>query len=282
MKRVLVCVVNNWAYLHSYFVESLTNLISYTNLNCKDIQFDVRFVWGAYIDVMRNEASTYTIKYKYDYLIMLDADMTYPEDTIERLVKHDKDVIGGLYYWKILRKTADGRRVYLPHAYRFAKADFLDEEKKWAPIDVSKIEKDVIEVDGLGGGGVCIKREVLEKIGSPQFECTWESDSLSGEDLLFCEKAKNEGFKVYCDLTLKYGHIIQSIVDGGVLQDMQTYSITHPEVFPGVKRNETKQREGITSEDIDEIMSSIKGKKFAGEIKKFKLGGKNNGKAKNS
>ena len=286
----MVCVVNNWPYLHSYFVESFVNLITYTREQSKNtgIWCDFRFVWGAYVDVMRNESASVAIKGQYDNLIMLDADMVYPKDTINKLVGHDKDVVGGLYYWKTLKPHKNKKGVgYAPHAYKKLDADIFAEYAQYCSINVEKQEQDLVEVDGLGGGGMCIKREVLEKVARPQFECTWESTELSGEDLDFCKKAKRKGFTLHCDLSVKFGHLTQAAVDQGQLLDLTEYAKKNSSLFTnegagivGEVNTEDTTDVNINAQDLQKIMGDIKGGNFAGNI--GKEGEKENGKTENN
>ena len=218
MKRVFVGILNNWPYLHSYFVKSLMEIVMHCHkvMGETQIQVDFDFCWGAYVDAMRNEAVNRCMKGQYDYLIMFDADMVYPKDVVQRLIAHDKDVVNGVYYWKVLKQTKEGPKAYAPHVYLKRKQDMFDEGTdmhRYDPIDINRIEQDLVEVDALGGGGMCIKRHVLEKIGPPYFSCQWEDSSwISGEDMRFCKSAKDNGFKVWCDLTLQFGHLTQGAI----------------------------------------------------------------------
>jgi hypothetical protein len=269
MKRVVVCVVNNWPYLHSLFAESFVSMISYAKEReaVTGIFADFRLVWGAYVDVMRNNCAAITEKGQYDYLIMLDADMVYPKDTIERLVKHDLPVVGGLYYWKIKKpyKNAPGFG-YAPHVYKKLKPSMLNEYRQYAALDVSE-KKGLLEVDGLGGGGLCIKREVLEKVGRPQFECTWESTEISGEDLDFCRKAKEEGFNVYCDLDLELGHLTQAVIDRGMQLNINDYLVQKGSQFTTSAGRTAAEDVKVTKGDINEIIHNINANKIAGKMK---------------
>lgn len=289
MKRVLVCVINNWPYLHSYFVESFANLIAYTRENAHhtDVHCDFRFVWGAYIDVMRNSSVTLATRGQYDYLMMLDADMIYPKETIIQSVGHNKDVVCGLYYWKTLKPyKGRGGAGYAPHAYKEYDENIFKEAPQWVSLNLSEQGGPLVQVDGLGGGGLCIKREVLEKVGSPQFECQWGEHGISGEDLNFCKKARSKGFKLYCDKSLKFGHITQSVVSDGKLMDLQAYASYNSGSFPGMAVEDVILKKGkperkVTCEDIDMIMEDVRKKRFVGTIKQTK-GGQKNAKTKNS
>lgn len=246
MKRVFLVVINNWPYLHTQFVQSVTDMIIYGQrvLGDSNISIDFKFICGAYIDNMRNKAAAEAIAGQYDYLVMLDADMVYPKDTVHRLVAHDKPVVGGLYYWKSKRPRLDKRPDdYAPHVYMESRPDIFDKKqaKMYIPINlVEYLDDELIEIDGMGGGGVCIKREVLEKIGKPQFECNWYSDIMTGEDLDFCTKARAAGYKLYADLGLKYAHIVQAAVyDGKLVEQLAIKSLMEPEE---VVKKQPKQR----------------------------------------
>lgn len=286
MKRVLVCVINNWPYLHSYFVESFTNMMTYTkeSESHTGIHCDFRFVWGAYVDVMRNQSVSLALRGQYDFLMMLDADMIYPKHSVIQSVNHDKDVVCGLYYWKTLKpyvnKPGGG---YAPHAYKEYAETIFNDYPQWVSINVEKQEASLVPVEGLGGGGLCIKREVLEKVGRPQFECTWESTEISGEDLNFCRKAKKEGFKLYCDLSLKFGHITQSVVHDAKLVDLQKYASINRDSFPGMAEEDVVIKQSdISEKDLKEINKNIEKGKFAGTIKKLTVEDLKNGKTKNN
>ena len=40
----------------------------------------------------------------------------------------------------------------------------------------------------------------------------FNSIGMKSEDFLFCEKARELGFKIFCDTTIRLGHIIESVV----------------------------------------------------------------------
>lgn len=69
------------------------------------------------------------------------------------------------------------------------------------------------EVDGCGAHFFLVKREVLEAIPYPWFQCTRDS---AGEDFDFCRKVKKAGFKIYADFGLYTGHNVGGAVDIGV------------------------------------------------------------------
>lgn len=129
----------------------------------------------------------------YDFLIMLDGNDTVPMFDLMEMVDLNLDVVGAAYpqwkendiFWVACDKTDDG----------------------YKPIPPDR-RKGILEVDAVGTGCICIKREVLEDVPAP-FERKWspEGIQLLGQDFYFCEKAKAEGYKVWVDWTRVCDHI---------------------------------------------------------------------------
>ncbi|GAI93114.1 unnamed protein product, partial [marine sediment metagenome] len=58
-------------------------------------------------------------------------------------------------------------------------------------------------VVGEGGAGfLLVKREVFEKLPYP-----WFSFEKGGEDLYFCDKARENGFEIWADMSVLLGHL---------------------------------------------------------------------------
>ncbi len=134
-----------------------------------------------------------------DYLLMLDDDMiinpdvtTGPTDAygfVEKLLAHDKDIIGALYYLKggtcapVLMAKVDDR------GYRFLRDD--------------EIAGGLQEVAVAGGGCLLIKMKVFDHISSPYFGPEYEY----GTDVQLCRRAIERGFTVWADTSIELGHL---------------------------------------------------------------------------
>lgn len=84
----------------------------------------------------------------------------------------------------------------------------------WYPIKMREHpEGGLIEVDAAGSAGMIVRRRVLEKMKLqnklPYFEL---GVGQAGEDLNFCKKAKELGFKIHCDLDSSLGHILNTAI----------------------------------------------------------------------
>jgi hypothetical protein len=130
----------------------------------------------------------------YTHLFFMDSDMTFPEYTLKRLLERNCDIVGGFY----LRKRKN-----------FTSTSFVLGARPGGKY-VTHNHNDFREVEGVGTGCLLIRRKVLEDIPCPWFEYKWTGDDdghMFTEDLIFCEKAKARGYKIFCDGTIQCGHI---------------------------------------------------------------------------
>jgi len=130
------------------------------------------------------------------HILMLDSDMIFKPGTLGRLLSHDVDIVG-LFY---LRKV----RGILPCAARLN-----DEGLPCSVWPMPRLE----EVDAIGTGGILIKREVFEKLEPPWFYYKptehFNENKIEqvSEDYVFCENAKDAGYKIHIDGSLIAGHV---------------------------------------------------------------------------
>ena len=119
------------------------------------------------------------------HLLFLDSDMSFGSLILEKLIAHDKDIVGLIYYFK----TTEGRPVV-----------YMDERK---PLDKNNIPRKLFKCHAIGTGCLLIKLSVFEKIERPWFFF----EESCGEDIYFCEKAHKSGFDIWCDGMLEIKHI---------------------------------------------------------------------------
>lgn len=113
----------------------------------------------------------------YSHLLFIDSDMRFPPDTLERLLARDKDIIAVPY---------NKRQLPLTPTYK----------------PVSQEASDLYECVHMGTGMMLIKTEVLKKLPQP-----WFALIDIGTDRHFCRLAKQNGYKVWADPTIKINHI---------------------------------------------------------------------------
>jgi cellulose synthase/poly-beta-1,6-N-acetylglucosamine synthase-like glycosyltransferase len=63
----------------------------------------------------------------------------------------------------------------------------------------------LFECDGVGSAGMVIRRSVIDDMGKPWFESS--NGEVLNEDLIFCKKARELGYKIYCTSDVTMGHL---------------------------------------------------------------------------
>ena len=147
----------------------------------------------------RNSCVHEMLQGDWTHLFFMDSDMVFPKGTLKKLLKHDKDIVGGFYVIK--------RNDFHPTVFALGQRPGGKYLTEWV--------NDFREVEAIATGCLLIKREVLEKIPAPWFEYVWDEEAkgkMVTEDIIFCEKAKDIGYKVYCDGTIKCGHVGHFII----------------------------------------------------------------------
>lgn len=157
----------------------------------------------------RNYIAVQAINNKSDYLFMVDDDMTFPSDTLDKLIANNKDICGVAYH----SRGSNAKVKIVPENKIMAIAEvsqgkYIDLEKETDPK-----YKELFECYATGTGIILIKTNIFKNIKRPWFEFEWHETGQckQGEDWVFCRKAKEAGYKIYCDPTIKVGHIGEKI-----------------------------------------------------------------------
>lgn len=124
-----------------------------------------------------------------DYILFIDSDMTFPQDTIYSLLKHGQDVVAANY-----------RR-------RHGTFDFTA-MRDGKCVD-SRGQRGLQLVDSIGLGVALINLEVFRAIAQPWFEY---HGHYEGEDIAFCKRCfdSNIDITIDHDLSQQVGHITQT------------------------------------------------------------------------
>lgn len=134
------------------------------------------------------------------HILWVDSDMTMPYRSLERLIAHDKNVVGAFYSRRTHPHTTVGSLIGQP--------------------DVST---GGLFPASLMPHGLClVKRKVYETIDGPWYFETYDNNLACdgdnfghiSEDCNFTKKCLEHGYEVFCDadLTFETGHIGSTIV----------------------------------------------------------------------
>lgn len=161
----------------------------------------------------RNVLRDKVLKGGYDYLLSLEQDVIPPLNVIESLLRHNKEVVSGIYYNYF--KKPDGKRLLQPLVYK----ELIEQEKeklKWykdiqleeGPLRRQCTSNEVeggelIKLKACGLGCVLIHRDVLEKV-----KFRYELNKNCFDDMYFCGDAGTAGFEIYADTSVKCKHMV--------------------------------------------------------------------------
>lgn len=161
---------------------------------------------GSLIYTSRNDLATMSIQMDADYVLWLDSDMVFDPDVMERMFKtlkdNDLDILTGLYF----------RRVppYTPVLFDKLEIDWNTKVCDFS--EFKEIPDKLFEVGGCGFGCVLMKTDVFFDVQS-KFGNMFAPEANNGEDIAFCCRARECGYKIYCDPSIIFGHVRTSVVN---------------------------------------------------------------------
>jgi len=157
---------------------------------------EFQYFFGYQVDQVRNLIAEWIVKGPYDYLLAVDSDISFPADTLVKMLNHDKDVVSGLYI----------QRIQNQHTLEIFESN---EHGGFTHMPYEKIKgKGLVEIGACGFGCALIKKQVLVDIGYPQFvyKSAIDHSNTFSEDLYFAKMCQQKGFKLYADTSILCDH----------------------------------------------------------------------------
>lgn len=206
--NLLIGIPLSWEYVPLPFFESW---IGFTHEFVKNkIRYSIMIGSRGRQDDQRNSIINEILKHKeYTHILFLDVDHRFPSDTIIKLLSHNKPIVSGLSF----KRTEP----YNPTIF-----SWNDEIEEYSFI--SNISNELMEVDATGAACLLVEMDVLRKMKHPQFEFFTGFDKNKrkiniSEDLYFCKKAKQLGYKIYVDPNCQNDHLGQLNVNREVWEN---------------------------------------------------------------
>lgn len=165
----------------------------------------------------RNKILTHAAMNSYDYVLMMDVDVIPPVDIIERLLGHDKEIISGIYYNVFM---VDRKKKICPVAWKgFSSEEYEEIKSKLSSEHIKSREdlrrhltpeeangEELQEVIIPSCGCMLLSREAFGKL---RYGVLDVPDGFSTtDDIYFSRKAREAGFKLYCDPRLQCEHLV--------------------------------------------------------------------------
>ena len=158
---------------------------------------------GSLIYTSRNDLATQALRMEADLVFWMDSDMTFAPDTLLRMIdtlqEKDLDILTGLYF----------RRVQPYSPVLFDRLDISGDACEWSEFE--EIPDGLFEVGGCGFGCVLMRTDVFLDVQG-KFGTMFAPLGNNGEDVAFCWRARQCGYKIWCDPSVECGHVAYNTV----------------------------------------------------------------------
>lgn len=200
MRKILIAIPC-MDQVPAQFANSLALLTSY---GIEGVQISTRFNLGSLIYSSRNQLAGAAVSDDADLILWLDSDMVFNPDTLIRLLKDiddGADFVTGVYY----RRTEP----FTPTLFKSLEIDenFNAEFENYE----DPPQDELFEVAGCGFGCVLMKTDLIRQVYK-KFGRLFSPIGEVGEDLSFCWRARQCGYKLLCDPTIELGHVAHTMV----------------------------------------------------------------------
>lgn len=177
----------------------------------------IAFQIGSLIYTSRDDLARYAMKEGFDYVLWLDSDMIFPEDFHERMFKtlteNNLDILSGIYYKR--------KPPYSPVIF-----DKMQLKGKiWDYSWLEDVPDSLFEVGACGFGCVLLKTEVLMSV-QLKHGYLFHPMQNGGEDVAFCVRARDCGYKIMCDPTIVCGHVGNVVITDTLYKQYRSLSDT--------------------------------------------------------
>ena len=181
---VAICIPSD-DHVHAGFCLSLAQMVLHTlagsDVSLKGIT--IQHVGASILPHSRYTLVKESQRHNATHLLFLDSDMTFPADTLVRLLRHDRDMVG---INAMSRRPPHDTTAWVgPDLRTVTTPDSTGLEKAWR----------------TGFAVVMLKAAVFDGMAAPYFglEYVPEKDQFRGEDYVFFDAARAAGFDLYID-----------------------------------------------------------------------------------
>ena len=201
-KRIYIAIPNYTGNLHWHVVKSLMYMLMH-EYKRKEQELICEIVPRMRAPRVRNYIGHQMLKCDATHLLTIDDDHIFQHDALERLMAHDKDIVGALAFLR----SEDNSTSLAPSMYQRGRIQppGYKTHDQWQ-------FGDLVEVDAMGMAMVLIKRHVLETVAPPWWWLGPTPEEPLGEDFYFCWRAQQAGFKLYVDTALEVPHLSEPIL----------------------------------------------------------------------
>lgn len=210
MRKILIAVPC-MDMLPAQFAHSLATLTSY---GIEDTQISVWFNLGSLIYSSRDQIAKKALLDEADLIMWFDSDMVFNPDTLQRMLKlidEGNDMVTGVYY----RRTPP----FSPVVFETMEMNEEGTGFEWTEFD--EIPDGLFEVGACGFGCVLMKTEIFVAVFA-KFGLMFTPIANCGEDIAFCWRARQCGYKIIADPSISLGHVGYTIISKDFFKTYQS------------------------------------------------------------
>ena len=175
------------------FVESLTKLIK--RLDADKIDYEVKFQSGTLVHVGRDKLALKAITGGFTHVLWLDSDMVFTEDLFSDLWDARKEFVTGIAHAR--------REPYQSCIF----TELYPCIQRWQ----GEYPKNLFKIAGCGMACVLMSVDVVRDVWEHHSTAFFPTRDL-GEDLAFCQRAKDLGHEIWAEPMVKLGHVGHMVI----------------------------------------------------------------------
>ena len=185
----LLIAVPAMDFMHTEFVKSLLALTN--KLKDDGTDFDVRIESGTLVYIARDKLARYAIRNNFTHVLWLDSDMVFTDEIVDDLQFSGKSFVTGICHGR--------RKPYLSCLFK----SYYPEVKRY---EYKEYSANTFEVSACGMAAVLMEVSILRAV-MDRYNTCFTPSQFFGEDIAFCDRAKQLGYHVYAEPGVKVGHI---------------------------------------------------------------------------
>lgn len=184
----LLIAIPTLDFVHVNFMQSLLKLTAL--LNKRGVDYEVKIKSGTLVYLAREELTSYALGMGFTHVLWIDSDMVFEEEVFDDLFDTGKDFVCGIFHARRPgHQSCIFRNLTPPERY------------KW-----NEYPTDTFKIKGCGMACTLIKADILMKVRQ-EFGTCFTPEFSFGEDLAFCKRADDLGITIWCEPTVRVGHI---------------------------------------------------------------------------
>ena len=201
----LLIAIPTLDYVHVEFVKSLMKLQKL--LTERKVDHEIKIQSGTLVYLAREELTAYALGYEFTHVLWIDSDMVFEEDAFDDLYETGKDFVSGIFHARRAgHQSCIFKNLTPPERYKYDEYPF-----------------DTFKIKGCGMAFTLISTDILLKVKQEYGTCYTPMQSF-GEDLAFCKRVDELGIDMWCEPTVRVGHIGHLTVypedEGGYLNNI--------------------------------------------------------------